>query len=176
MKRFHQAGLLFIFTLIPFLAEAQYKFRKCPVAETGVNVYFPADPGAFDKTLSQDSAEIYTAGVFTTDSLEWVSIVVKLKNKVEEENRNGLLMAYLDYLKEGMEVVQAVGYGEGHTLEENPGAVGMIDYWEDAEKNVIEIKGWINSSFICVMFVAGPKNIEKNFNATRLFFNSVRFP
>jgi len=161
---------------LPVCLQAQNQFRQYQVAQTGVSLYLPADPGSFTLSLGSDSSEVYNASVFTSDSLEWGTIVVQLKHQVDAGNQNALLKIYLDYLKEVFDITAWAGYGEGHTLESNPGTTGVIDYWEDGSGRLWELKGWINTRFICVTYVVGKKGVEKNFSATRFFFNSVRFP
>jgi hypothetical protein len=133
---------------------------KTPLENTGCSAYFPDDEKlVLELSYSPDSSKVYTGEVFS-DNHHFSIILVELKDYVFEnkEEKEGMITSYLDYLKESFSIVSAAGYGNGHTMESNPEAVGVIDYWE----------------YIAVMIMYGPTE-HHFFNIQQLFLDGFRF-
>lgn len=177
---------MWVLALLPAALSAQTdvpRFSKYPVAETGCTLYMPADPGEFTASDSEDGSKVYVGEVQSGDYF-FAAIVVKLAEPIDGSDpitgwnfgANYLLMeSYLDFLKGQFGVTDAAGYGKGHTMESNEMAVGMIDYWLDAEGVRYAIKGWCDPHFLAVLMVYGPDEYP-HFNALELYLNGFRFP
>lgn len=152
------------------------RFVKQPIENSGCYAYFPEDVEmVFDVSYSPDSAKMYT-GDFLSGNFHYSIIVVKLNDLTMEDaaEKEEMLVSYLDYLQESFSIVGAAGYGKGHTLESNPAAVGMIDYWEDEEGDQWSVKAWADESTMAVMFIYGPTEYP-SYTAGQLFLNGFRF-
>lgn len=169
--------LIALFTLVTLAwSQAVPRFAKYDVAETGCKVYLPADPGDFEMTMSEDKSEVYTAEV-THNDYNFAVIVVKLSEPLEDDNavKEDLLTSYLDFLQEQFSVTGSAGYGKGHTLDSAPKAIGVIDYWEDAEGLQYAIKGWCDGNYLAVLMLYGADEYPI-FNVQEMFLNGFRFP
>ncbi len=152
------------------------RFVKQPIENTGCYAYFPSDAEmTFDLSYSPDSSKVYT-GDFLSGDFHYSIILVQLKDLVMEntEDKENMLVAYLDYLRESFSIVGSAGYGKGHTMESNPSAAGMIDYWQDDEGDLWMVKAWADGSTIAVMLIYG--TIEyPSYSAAQLFLDGFRF-
>lgn len=151
------------------------RFQKYTVGTKGTTVYFPGamSESDFGTSYSSDSSRVITGEKLAVDSLNYAMILVELTEPLTEEDMEEVLTNYMDYLKEQFGVTGAAGYGKGHTSEKNPGAKGVIDFWEDAEENKYDVSGWVNSNFIAVMLVYGQK--ETNYNISKMFRDGIEF-
>lgn len=150
------------------------RFKKYDIAQTGCKVYMPDDPQEFSVSKSQDGSEVYI-GETSFGSYDYGIICIKLLEPIAEKNeRVQLLENYMSFLKSNFGIVAAAGYGKGHTLESNPQADGIIDYWEDSEDNKWQVKGWVDSNFLAILFVYGPDE-HPYFNAVEIYLNGFRF-
>jgi hypothetical protein len=174
MKRFPILLVLLALTTTVW-CQTVPRFSKYDVAETGCKVYLPADPGEFEKTLSEDESEVYTAEV-TVEDYNFAVIVVKFSEPIgdTEEDKNDMITSYLDFLQKQFGVTGAAGYGLGHTMESAPKAVGVIDYWEDADGVQYAVKSWCDGDFLSVMILYGPEEYPI-YNAQEMFLNGFRF-
>lgn len=169
------------FTLLTFMAcshtlPAQERMAHYPVAQTGITVYMPVNPGAFEFNYSADSAKIYRGVAETADSIAWGVVVAELKDTLPGAFKPETLKGFMNYLQQVFGITGSAGYGEGHTLDNYPNAVGIIDFWGDEAGYDWSVKGWADGRYLCVLFVAARDEIEKNYTKTQLFFNGVRFP
>lgn len=180
---FFMKKILFVFTCFlisaKLFAQSDYKaprFTKVAVGNSGTFAYMPnwKEANKFDMAYSPDSAKVFT-GDFAEGEFHFSIIVVKLKDKVNtKEEKEDLTVAYLDYLKTQFEIEQSAGYGKGHTMESNPAAVGIIDYWEDKGKDKWAIKAWADQGTLAVMMIYGPKEYP-NYNVQSIFLDGFRF-
>ena len=171
--------LLLLLLVLSTLSSIGQSLKKIPIQDphknSGCAVYaFCQIP--FTLTKSQDSADVYL-GDCTLDNLTYGVICVKLGPDAVLTDLNAseaLLISYMDYLKANFSITQAAGYGKGHTLRNNENTRGVVDYWEDAEKNKWKVKGWTNNDFICVLFVYSKLELpEQKIDA---FLNGLVFP
>ena len=168
--------ILAISTLIALQMVAQTpRFQKYQINETGYYAYFPGDPGKFDVAQSQDSLLIYTKEIEIQGN-KYGLIMVFFGDKFTKspkEELSALLESYMDYLKNSFEIKNAAGYGKGHTMDSNPQAQGIIDFWESAAGLQYAVKGWIDKSALGFLYIAGKEEI--NYNYKELIFNGFRF-
>ena len=163
-------------TLSAQTAQKVPRLTKTAVSNSGCYAYFPSstDKIKFELTYSQDSAKVYTGEVIDGD-YHFAIIVVKMKEKLPNyEEKEKMLVGYLDYLQTAFEITNAAGYGKGHQLESNPNATGIIDYWEDAEENKWSIKAWADENTLAVMMLYGPKEYPI-FNVQQMYLDGFRF-
>ncbi len=150
------------------------QFSKYDIGLTGCKAYFPSPP-EFEMSLSEDSSFVYTAEVnFENFNYAVICVVFKESLNNNQEENISLLESYMDYLQAQYKITEAAGYGEGHTMESNPQAAGVIDFWADAESNNWNVKGWVDSDILAVMLIYGPGEID--YNVSQLFLNGFRFP
>jgi hypothetical protein len=178
MKPFVLIALLFF----SFFGNAQEteefqapRYSKQAIGESGVSLYLPkVDNLEVDKSMSEDSSEVYTVDV-AEGNYHYAAIVVKLNGMVllDQEDKEELLIGYLDYLMTSFSITGAAGYGKGHTLASDPTAIGIIDYWQD-ETDEWAIKAWANETHLAILMVYGPGNYP-NFNALQVYLDGVRF-
>lgn len=157
------------------------KMEKNEIMKSGTAAYFPKIAASdFESTytenlsLSPDSAKVYIASTNFED-FDFTVILVQfngLTMNTPEEKEN-LLISYLDYLQQTLEITGAAGYGKGHTSSYNPTALGIIDYWTDGVET-IAVKGWIVENQLAVMMLSG-KNEYPYFNIQEMFLNGIRF-
>lgn len=152
------------------------RFEKTAISTSGCYAYLPNDVEIeFSIEYSPDSARVYT-GDFYSGDFHYAVIVVKL-NGVEletAEDKEGMLVSYLDYLQESFSIIESAGYGMGHTLESNADAVGIIDFWVDEEEDQWSVKGWADGNTMGILFIYGATEYP-SYNASQLFLNGFRF-
>lgn len=113
------------------------------------------------------------------DSLgfEFGCIAIKFVEPFEENTAGDqldLLISYLDFLKEQFEIKSSLEYGKGHTIESDPQAQGVINYWKDADGIAYSIKGWISPTGIGVMYLDGEHDYPF-LPVEEMFLNGFRF-
>ena len=150
------------------------RFAKYDVAETGAQIYLPAQP-TWEKSVSEDKSEIYLTSVVFGD-VEYGVIVVKLAEEAVKGNGNpeALMESYVNYLNESVfKFSKKTDFGKGHTLENQPDVKGILEYAETEDGTKYTVKSWANPSMIAVMYIAS-KN-EVNYNFQEIYFNGFRF-
>jgi hypothetical protein len=148
------------------------RFTKVEIG-AGMKAYYPEKPEV-THTLSEDSSDVFTCEVAWKEFF-FSTIAVKFSEPFADEDLEPLAESYLDFLKGQFGVTESAGYGRGHTLESNLKAKGIIDYWEDGDKNQYSVKVWVDPNYMGVMILYGPKEFP-NFNVAQLFLNGFRFP
>ncbi len=181
MKTFAISLILSLFSGLSFAQEDEYEFTpprfvKQPIENTGCYAYFPDDVEMeFDLSYSPDSSKVYT-GDFLSGDFHYSIILVQMKDVVLEDatEKEEMLVSYLDYLQNSFSIVATAGYGKGHTLESNPNAVGMIDYWEDNEADQWSVKAWADGSTMAILFIYGGMEYP-SYSAAQLYLDGFRF-
>ncbi len=157
------------------------RMEKKEIMSSGTSAYFPKiQTSDFESTytenltLSPDSAKVYIANTNFED-FDFTVILVQFNGLTmnTSEEKEYLLISYLDYLQQSLEITGAAGYGKGHTSSHNPTALGVIDYWTDGEET-IAVKGWIVENQLAVMLLSG-KVEYPYFNIQEMFLNGIRF-
>lgn len=151
------------------------RLQKTALGKSGCFAYMPKGDLTCQLTYSIDSSEVYNCDISEGDFVYSV-IVVKLKDTrlSTEEDKNDMLIDYLDFLQTNFSITESAGYGLGHTLNNYPEAVGILDYWKDSENNQWSVKGWADSSTIGIMMLQGPTDYP-SFNVQQLFLDGFRF-
>lgn len=147
--------------------------KKYPVSNSGCSVYSYCE-AVYEISKSEDSSTIYS-GECAADGINYGTICVKLLNPINElDLAEEILISYSNYLKESFDITKAVGYGKGHRLNNNENTRGILDYWEDKDKNHYKIKAWTNGKYIGFQFVYSQKDLpEPKINA---FLDGFRLP
>lgn len=178
MKLFFVVTLMFL-SLIGFAQETEEfhapRYVKQAISESGVSLYLPqSDDIGLEKSFSDDSSEVYTMDV-EESGYHYAGIVVKLNGTILEtyEDREAMLINYMDFLKTAFTITEVAGYGKGHILESAPGAVGEIDYWYD-EENQWAVKGWATQTHLVILMLYGADEYP-NFTSQQMFLDGVRF-
>src|SRR5882724_5430224 len=148
--------------------------KKYPISNSGCSLYMFCEPPLFDVDKSEDSSMVYSSECEKDDVMYGV-ICVKLIDPVTDlQQAEDLAISYLDYLKLNFEIKKAVGYGKGHRLHDNENTRGIIDYWEDKEKNNWKVKAWTDGKFIAVLYAHSLKELPET--KVNIFLDSFRLP
>ena len=177
MKPSKIIGLLLLILVHFAQAQTNNRFSKYAIGNSGCKAYFPQNPGKPDVSYSPDSAKIYTIDVENTawGKYNFGLIIADLPHVDLKDNEEMMLMSYLDFLKTQFSIVEAAGYGKGHSLPSHPTARGVLDYWKDKTGDDWVVKGWVAEQTLVVMFIYG-KPAFTNTNIQELYFNGFRFP
>lgn len=156
-----------------FLFSHSQSLKKIPVSNSGCFVYTYCSFN-FEKEYSEDSSEVYVSEC-VKDEVSYGVICVKLLRPASDlDKAEEMLIDYLNYLKTSFSISKAAGYGRGHLLNKNENTRGVLDYWEDNEKNNWKIKAWTDGKFIGVLYGYSAKELpEVKLN---VFLDSFRFP
>jgi hypothetical protein len=169
MKRY---SLLFAFSLCFLFSHAQV-LKKVPISNSGCSLYTYCD-FRFETEYSEDSSLVYVSEC-EKDDVNYGVICIKLLTPANDLDRaEASLISYLDYLKNSFKILKAAGYGKGHRLSNNEQTRGVLDYWEDSEKNKWKIKAWTNGKFIGVLYGYSLKELPES--KLNVFLDSFRFP
>ena len=71
-------------------------------------------------------------------------------------------------------IIQAAGYGKGHTLSKFANAIGVLDYWKDKEGNGWKIKGWTDGKFIGVLYAFSKIDLPES--KVNVYLDGFGFP
>jgi len=168
-----KSSLLLALILLLEIKSHSQALKKYPVSNSGCFVYAYCD-FKFEMQYSEDSSQVYVSEC-ENDQLNYGVICVKLAEPAENLNlAEESLISYLDYLKTSFKILKSAGYGKGHWLANNENTRGVLDYWEDSEKNNWKIKAWTNSKFIAVLYGYSAKEINET--KLNLFLDGFRFP
>lgn len=151
--------------------------KKYDIGNSGCKAYFFCDPGEAPMSYSEDSSEIFTMECIA-DDLHYGLICVKYNKAVlPVKDPEGLMISYLDYLKQEFNIVESTGYGKGHTMNANSKATGVIDYWKDDSGSEWQIKSWTDGEYIGFMYVYANGAIPSD-KASKIsvFLDGFRFP
>ncbi len=170
-----------VFILLIYTANAQEDvkslFKKYPVESTGCMVYLPAPPGEWTAEKSVDSSDVYTATV-ESEGMVFDAIVVQFKEpftNLSAEEKEDILVSYLDYLQDAIGVYMSDGYEKGQSLSGFPNVTGIADYWEFDDGTQGKVKGWISDTHLAVLVVSADDDPSGN-TATDTFLDGFRFP
>ncbi len=159
--------------LIISLTVRSQSLKKYPISNSGCSYYGYCEPGKWDVDKSEDSSDVWTSECKNGD-VNYGVICVKLKEPVSDiEQAQDIVVEYLDYLKQSFSVKKAVGYGKGNYLNNDTNTRGVVDYWEDADKNSYKVKAWTNGKFIAVLFAYSLKPLPET--KVDVFLNGLRF-
>ena len=169
MKRY---SLLLALSLCFLFSRAQ-SFKKVDISNSGCSLYTFCDL-KFEMDYSGDSSLVYVSEC-AKDGVNYGVICVKLIQPADDLNRaEESLINYLDYLKSSFKILKSAGYGRGHRLANNENTRGVIDYWEDSDKNKWKVKAWTDGKFIGVLYGYSAK--ELNETKLNVYLESFRFP
>jgi hypothetical protein len=168
--------------LVACIASAQpEKMRpsKAAIGDSGCSIYWFTQPSSPepDVVFSADSSKMYLWEDSIDTDYTFGLILIRYSEPLEnnKETKEQMMTAYLDYLQEQLGITGAAGYGMGHTLEDYPNVIGLIDYWEDVDEVRYAVKAWSDSNFMAVLYISGPDDYPV-FNIQDMFLNGIRFP
>ncbi|MBK8608763.1 MAG: hypothetical protein IPL84_02105 [Chitinophagaceae bacterium] len=135
--------------------------KKYAISNSGCSVYSFCDPGTFDMTYSEDSAKVFTSECKGEEAYYGI-ICIELKEPINDLSiAEEVLVSYLNYLKSAFKIKTAAGYGKGHKLRDKENTRGVLDYWNDEEKNNWKVKGWTDGNFITVLYAYSQKDLPE---------------
>ncbi|MCX6316211.1 MAG: hypothetical protein NTW29_02895 [Bacteroidetes bacterium] len=147
--------------------------KKYPVGNSGCVLYSYC-PITFESSKSQDSSLVYT-GECPSGDINYGLICVKLLNPLTDlDMAESLLIAYADHLKGSFDITQSAGYGKGHRLNNNEKTRGILDYWQDNEKNNWKIKAWTDGKYIGFLYAYSKKELPDT--KVNVFLDGFRLP
>lgn len=150
------------------------RFERVDLGTTGLSAYMPRGFPPFDVTTSQDGSTVHS-GELRLGGFTFACIALRLKEPLgADDDREGMLVSYLDFLKTTFGVTQSAGYGRGHTVDSEPLARGVIDYWDDADKVHYAVKGWVTLTHLAVLMVYGPGDYPY-LTAQQAYLDGIRF-
>ena len=166
-------ALLYLSIVINLVCSAQI-IKKYPISNSGCSVYMYCKPEKFDIDYSEDSSKVYTAECENA-GVNYGVICIKLLDGTQDlDATEEVVISYLDYLKGNFNIVSAAGYGKGHHLNNNEKTRGIIDYWEDKDKNHWKIKAWTDGKFIGVLYAYTAKELPEQ--KVNVFLDGFRLP
>ena len=172
MKMFKKKTLIFL-SLLTALSSFSQSLKKIAIGNSGCSLYSYC-PLKIEMAPSKDSSIIYT-GECVSEAVSYGVICVKLLHpRTDLSQAEELMVAYLDYLKASFDITSAAGYGKGHRLNNNENTRGILDYWEDKERNKWKVKAWTDGKFIGVMYVFSKKELPES--KVNVFLDSFRLP
>jgi hypothetical protein len=151
---------------------------KHAIGSTGCHAYFNAQPDEVEESSMDDGAQVFTTSA-VCNNVTYGILLVKFNTDVPLAERDTLLMSFMDVIKDMGNIVNSAGYGRGHRHDQNPDALGIIDYAEDASGHRWEIKGWVDGNYVAIMYIVLPEEGADElapFNLRQLFLNGFRFP
>jgi hypothetical protein len=164
--------LFFLLLFVAVTGQAQ-SLKKYPIGSSGCSFYNYCE-AKFKLDYSSDSSKVYTGECKNGEVTYGVICITLLNPVIDLVAAEDLRIAYVDYLKSSFEIVKSAGYGKGHRLNNNDNTRGILDYWEDAEKDKWKIKAWTDGRYIGFMYVYSSKDLpEAKVNA---FLNGYRLP
>ncbi len=165
--------LFIIAAILPAAAVFSQGLKKIPISNSGCSLYSFCEM-KFDESKSRDSSTVY-AGECVKEEVTYGTICVRLINPPADLTMaEDLLVAYLDYLKQSFAITKAAGYGKGHRLNKNADTRGVLDYWEDKEKNNWKVKAWTDGKFIGVLYAFSKKELPEQ--RVNVFLEGFRMP
>lgn len=151
--------LVLFFLLLSVYSQGQ-TLKKYAIGNSGCSFYGYCD-AKINIEYSPDSSKVFK-GECVVGDVSYGIICVKLLNPVIDLTAaEDLLIAYVDYIKTTVEIEKAAGYGRGHRLNNDENTRGILDYWEDAEKDKWKIKAWTDGSYIGFMFAYSSKDLPE---------------
>ncbi len=164
--------LAFAFSFSVIFSHAQV-FKNYQIANSGCSLFSYCD-FRFETEYSEDSSLVYVSEC-EKEKINYGVICVKLLVSIDNLNKaEESLISYLDYLKNSFKIIKSAGYGKGHRLANDEKTRGVLDYWEDSEKNKWKIKGWTNGKYIGVLY--GYSNNDLPESKLNIYLDSFRFP
>lgn len=165
--------LSFSLYLLCIFTGSSQSLKKYPISNSGCSLYIYCEP-KFTIEKSTDSSLVYT-GECVKDDISYGIVCVKLLNPVSDLTMaEDLVISYLDYLKENFSIINAAGYGKGHRLNNKENTRGILDYWEDKDKDKWKIKAWTDGKFIGFMYAYSKKELPEA--KVNIFLDSFRLP
>jgi hypothetical protein len=173
LKKIMKKTFLLIAFSFCFILTGAQGLKKIPIANSGCSLYSFCD-FKFETQYSEDSSIVYVSEC-EKEGLNYGIICVKLLNASSSLNdAERTLISYLDYLKTSFKILKSAGYGKGHKLANNEKTRGVLDYWEDSDKNNWKVKGWTDGKFIGVLYGYSAKELPDS--KLNVFLDGFRFP
>jgi hypothetical protein len=168
---------LFLFLLTSFTLSlfSQETLRKYPIGESGCSAYFFTEPAPATMEYSPDSSRVYIMESTDNEGITCSVITVALAEELAGDDIEAVMTSYMDFLQEQFNVLEASGYAGGNTLPDHPSAIGIRDYWIDAESEM-EVMGYSDGKFIAVMLIYADDNEKDITGKSATFFRGFRFP
>lgn len=153
---------------------AQSDVTRFQVGNSGCSASFYGQPDPAELSYSPDSSKVYTMENTDLEGVTCSIILVELSNVYAEEETEGLITSYLDFLKGQFKVTNSAGYNNGYKLHTHLSAKGVVDTWV-SEKDDIHVMSCSDGKIVAVLMIFADKG--KDVIAKRdAFYKSFRFP
>lgn len=128
----------------------------------------------FVRHLTNEAGDDVFTGESVEDNVTYGFITARLKNPVSDSVvAEQKLFLFLEELHPSFDIAYTTGLDHGFTHETYSEAIGMTDYWQDAEGKDWKVQAWTDGALIAVLYV---KNInEAPFQKQDAFLKSVEF-
>jgi hypothetical protein len=152
------------------------RFEKIVVGDCGCALYAPKGMTFGEPEISPDGSKVWSSEL-PSGAYHFGAVVVRFPGEqdVDPAQAEDLLIAYLDFLKEQLDVKASIGVGRGHRLDSHPVARGVIDFWQSGDGERWAIKAWVDRERLAVLMIRGPEDYP-HANASAMYFDGFRFP
>lgn len=158
-------------------APAIPRLSRQEIADCGCALYAPPGMSFDPPTLSQDGSRVWQ-GQVELNGWRYGIIAVRFaepQTASSPAELEDMLVSYLQFLQSQLGVRASAGVGRGHTRPDNPGARGVIDYWQDAEGRSWAVKGWVDAQHLAVLTLSGNGEYPW-FNLQQMYLDGFRSP
>lgn len=155
------------------LSPSTKTFKKYQIGNTGCSIFLFGNNCKFKKVLSPDGDTIHLSQCEESSGAFGV-IAVQLKQPLSKlADADQVLSRFMKNLQPSFSVSHSTGLIKGQIMENCPGVIGMVDYWQDNKNVDWKVKGWTNGKSMAVLYV---KNInEVPVQKQEVFLDGFRF-
>lgn len=148
---------------------------KYAISNSGCSAFLYCDPGDIRHQISADTSEIYTAEC-TNGSTSYGLFCAKFASPIRNlQDAEDVLTDYMDYLKKSVfNITTSTGYVKGQRLNGREDTRGIMDSWQDGDKQGYKVKGWTNGKYLCVLYAYSKKEIAEA--DVKPFLDGIVFP
>jgi hypothetical protein len=129
-----------------------------------------------DPELSEDGQKVWASEAEVPGGFLFGLVAVRFDPPFTEDSPDDLeevLISYLDFLSNNLDIEGTVGVGRGHASPRDPSLRGVIDFWEGFDDSQWAVKGWIGPKGLAVAYVTGDREYP-HYNVEQAFFDSYK--
>lgn len=149
------------------------RFNKYNVSDLPIQIYLPTEP-KWDTSNTGDGSEVYVYDDLY-GSINYTAIVIKLANTIKNENLEKHLESYLIFAEDSVfSLGDKAGFGRGHTLNNQPKVIGILQMGKSKDGKDYKIMGWTDGKHIAILATSSLE--EMNYTIQEMFLKGIRFP